>query len=310
MRRVSIAAVLLFAACRAEPGSGPPARLVVGLADTLVVNRSQPARIPVRILDGAGRALADTGVRFAWVSGDPIAVSSSGHVACTRRGDATVGATLAGIATQFILRCRPVQALRFGGPVQLVLGDSAQPIPVTAYGPDNRTVDLIAGSVRVGDSSLVALQGLRVRPRRWGASIVTVAVGDVQATTGLHVYAPAVTLAGLEREPRLVAVPLRLAPGEQRRWELPWGSWMLSMWPEEDALGGLQLRIEGAGCRPTEQISRRRYLCSVTGRASVVVYAPWSAGATQMLQGTLAIKPSGETRRTRRASLASVAPDP
>jgi hypothetical protein len=140
---------------------------------------------------------------------------------------------------------------------------------------------------------------------------LTVSIGGAHATTGLHVYAPADGLDDLEREPRLVAVALRLAPGESRRWRLPWGSWMLSMWPEDAAGGrGLQLRIEGASCAPTEQISRRRYLCSVTGRATVVVYAPWREAPGEVLTGTLALKPSGEVRRMRRTALSPAARSP
>lgn len=287
------ACILIAAACGGEPPHEPPARILAGPLDTVHVNMRRPGRLRVPVLGRAGRALPDTSVRFAWASGDAIGVSARGDVTCARQGDAMVRATVGTLTTHFPLRCRPVEFLRFPGPIQLVVGDTVRPIPVVAYGPDGRPTDIYGARVAVGDSSLVALDGLHVRPLRPGATTLTVAVGNRQATTGLHVYAPVPTLDGLKAERKLVAVPLRLAPGEMRRWPLPWGGWMLSMWPAQGDTGGLQLRIEGARCKPAPQISDRRYLCTVNGEASVIVYAPWRAGAAPELTGMLAVKPSG-----------------
>lgn len=297
-RIVSIVAALLLAgACQGRTTKGAPARLVAGESDTVLVNDRRSVLIPLRVTDAAGRVVPDTAARFTREAGAAIPVSPRGEVTCAQRGDATVRATLGTLTTRFLLRCRPVEALRFPGPIQLVLGDSAREIPVTAYGPDNRPVHLFAARLHVGDTTLVALDGTRLRPRAWGATVLSVTIGDRQASTGVHVYAPATTLESLHRERRLIAVPLRLAPGEVRRWSLPPGGWMLTMWPEEDEGRGPQLRIEGARCGRPLGISRRRFSCASSDPISVVVYAPWRAGADSIMTATLAIKPDGETPR-------------
>lgn len=287
-----------------------PARILAGQADTVVVNHRGPMRLPVRVLDAAGRVIAETGVRFAWASGDPVAISPHGEVKCARQADARVRARVGHVTATFLVRCRPVETLRFHGPIQLVVGDTAQRLPVAAYGADNRKVELLDATVWVGDTSIVELDGQRVRPRRWGASILSVSVGDRSATTGVHVYEPVTTLDGLAQDPRLIAVPLRLAPGEMRRWFLPRGSWMLSMWPEADSGLGPMLRVEGARCTPVPGLSRRRFSCSVTGTAAVIVYVPWRAGAAIARTDTLAIKPSGEMEGRTRRQVASRAQVP
>ena len=73
-----------LAACK-----GPPARLVAGIGDTVVVNNLRPVRVPMRVLDAAGHVLPDTGVRYLWTSGVPVSVSRRGVVTCTQAGDAT-----------------------------------------------------------------------------------------------------------------------------------------------------------------------------------------------------------------------------
>jgi hypothetical protein len=51
MRTATAAVALLLAsACKA-----PPARLVTGASDTVVVNNQRPVHLPVRVLDARGR---------------------------------------------------------------------------------------------------------------------------------------------------------------------------------------------------------------------------------------------------------------
>jgi len=79
--RLNLLAVVLFAvaACKV-----PPARLVAGSADTVVVNNVRPVRLPMQVLDASGHALPDTGVRYTWTSGLPVAVSTRGVATCSR----------------------------------------------------------------------------------------------------------------------------------------------------------------------------------------------------------------------------------
>jgi len=52
--------VVLFAVAGCK---GPPARLVAGPADTVIVNNVLPVQMPMHLVDAAGHVLPDTGVR-------------------------------------------------------------------------------------------------------------------------------------------------------------------------------------------------------------------------------------------------------
>lgn len=291
MRIVTTAAAFLLAsACQRPPAQGPPAYLAAGERGTVVVNSRRPARIPVRVLDAAGRVLPDTGVRFAWVAGVTIPVTAAGDVTCGQRADAFVRATLGRLATRLLVRCRPVTTVRLAAPVQFLVGDTARDLPVVAYGPDSRPVDLIAARVWIGDSSIAALSGPRLRPRVQGTTFLSVRIGDGEGRGSVHVYEPATTFDGLRGHHRLVAVPVRLGAGEVRRWPLPPGEWMLSLWPEDADGRGLRLAVQNAAC-VRSQLSRRRSVCLARADAALIVYAPWQAGAPPARTDTLAVRP-------------------
>src|SRR5258706_5572391 len=104
--RVAVVLLTVAAACK-----GPPARLVAGIADTVVVNNVHAVQMPMHVFDAAGHELPDTGVRFQWMSGATIPVSDKGVLKCTHAGDATVRASLGALVAQVIVRCRPVRDL-------------------------------------------------------------------------------------------------------------------------------------------------------------------------------------------------------
>src|SRR6266699_1807855 len=107
-------AVALFAAVAC--GTGPPARLVAGIADTVVVNGLRPAQLP-------------------------IAVSTKGAVTCTHAGDAAVRASLGTLATHILVRCRPVHEIRVvGGVLNLVVGYPPQALVFEAVDSAGRRV--------------------------------------------------------------------------------------------------------------------------------------------------------------------------
>jgi hypothetical protein len=64
---VWIASVVLTLAA-----NGTLARLVAGIADTVVVNNVHAVQMPMHVFDAAGDELPDTGIRFQWndVSGN------------------------------------------------------------------------------------------------------------------------------------------------------------------------------------------------------------------------------------------------
>ncbi|HEX9085830.1 MAG TPA: hypothetical protein VF836_13905, partial [Gemmatimonadaceae bacterium] len=215
MRTVTAAVALLVAsACK-----GPPARLVAGISDTVIVNNRAPVQLPVRVLDAAGHVLQATGMRYRWTSGVPVPVSATGVVVCTKPGDATVRASLGPLNTDVLLRCQPVRDVRALRMMNLVVGDSAQELPFEAVDVDGRPVTLLTGEVTVGDSTIVTVEGIRVRARAPGSTGLTMRVGDRQASASVHVYERVQTPEGVRLGQHL-AVAVRVAGGEMRRWRI------------------------------------------------------------------------------------------
>jgi hypothetical protein len=291
-------AFLVANACQKPRDEGPPARLVAGTSDTVLVNNLRPVPIPVRVLDAAGRVLPDTAVRFQWTGGAEVPLSVDGMVTCSRAGDATVRASIGNVATSALVRCRPVQILGVQGPVNIVLGDSARDLPVVALGPDGAPVDLLDLTVIVRDSSVAAMDGHRLRARASGSTMVEVRAGDQSGGASAKVYQPVTTLDGLRRDQEHVAVPLRLASGEVRRWRIPAGGYMFWMLPYEYEGRGLQIRLEGANCEPAEPQKPvsggfafpPRFTCLATSDASVIVAHPSRASSAPALAGVLLLR--------------------
>jgi len=301
--RIVTAAIVLLAACACDTQStrGPAVRLSAGASDTIIVNARRPTALPVRALDAAGRAVAGAPIRYEWVGGAPLPVTSIGAVTCTRSGDLAVRAALGRLTARLFVRCRPVEYVRIPGPVQFILGDSAlsrpRAIPVEAFAADGRTVALFAGSALVSDSGVAALHDLTLVPRSRGITIAGVQVGDRSAAIGVHVYQAVGTLASLDTilrvrpEQRLFAVPLHVESGEFHRQRLPAGEWMLAMLPEEDHdPNGIRLRVEGAACTPHLLNAPRRFGCRVGPGASVVVYRPFGSREASVATGYLLVR--------------------
>jgi hypothetical protein len=289
VRAVTATAVLLVAsACKGPPAEGPPARLVAGVSDTVVVNNERPVQLPIQVLDAAGHVLPDTGVRFSWASGVPVLVSVTGVATCTQPGDATVRASLGSLVTHLLVRCRPVRKVRGLRMMNLVLGDPPQELSFEAVGVDGRPVTLLTGQVTVGDSTIATLEGQRIRTRAPGVTWVTTRVGDREAHASVHVYERATTPEGI-RPGQHMAVPLRLAGGEMRRWRLPAARelYFLAMLPDRDVQQMPRLAVAGANCVPG--LDAHSFFCLALHDASVYVYHPQQAEPARELSGTLAV---------------------
>ena len=252
------------------------------------MNSERPVQLPIQVLDAAGRLLPDTGVRYLWTSGVPVSVSATGEATCTQPGDATVRASLGSLATQLLLRCRPVRDLRGVRMMNLVVGDPAQELPFEAVGVDGRRVTLLTGQVIVGDSAVARLEGLRIRARAPGTTWVTMRVGDREGFMSVHAYERVPTPEGI-RPGQHVAVPVRLTGGEMRRWRIPAAPelYFLAMLPDRDAQQMPALAIVGANCVPW--LDAHSYFCLAQHDASVIVYHPQQADPAQELSGTLAV---------------------
>jgi hypothetical protein len=253
MATIALAATV---AVRAVLDSRAPAQLVAGgdRGDGVVVNNEKPVQLGMRVLDRRGRVLPDSGVRYRWLSGAPIPVSPRGVAACTHTGDAVVRASLGTLATQVVLRCRPVHGLRTLWAVNLVLGDSGMKVPFQAVDARGNEVTQLRGELTVEDSTIatldVAAGGMRiVRPRAPGTTFLNVHIGDQVRGAMVRVYERANTVEGIGKG-QLRAVPVELAGGEVRQWQIPAGreAFNVTVLPGSDPARVPRLAIVGANC--------------------------------------------------------------
>src|SRR6266576_1024486 len=172
---------------------GPPARLVVGFGDTIVINQVRPVQLSVQVFDAAGHALPDTGARFEWTSGANLPMSGSGVVTCNHVGDAIFRASLGPLMKSVLVRCRPVHDVLGGGPVNLVMGDPPYDLWFEAVDAAGRRVRPLTAVLTVDDTMVVTREGWRIRARAPGTTGVDVWVGDRWAHWYVRVFEPAAT---------------------------------------------------------------------------------------------------------------------
>jgi len=282
--------------------NGPPVKLDAGpahSADGLVVNSLLPVQLEMNVLNQAGRRLSADSVRFAWMSGDPLTITSTGVLTCTRRGDARVRASLGTIFTDLNVRCRPVEELRAATWIDFVAGDSApRHLPFEAIGPDGRPVMELRGAVRLFDSEVAALEGASIRPKEQGATAVVVKIGEQQARMMVVVYAPVPSFDHLRDDQRYVARPVRLARGDTVHWALPNGSYWLKYLPRRAGEAPPTITVAGAiGCMPGDGIKAYRLpedvygaYCLVQRGGSASVMLAHGASGADWVEGTVAIE--------------------
>jgi hypothetical protein len=260
------------------------ARLEAGSEAGFVVNSVRPVRLPVRVLDAAGRIRRSTGVQFRWISGAPLGIAPSGVATCVQRGDAVVRASLGALAADLLVHCRPVREVYAPAMLDLVVGDSARDVPFDAVGVDGRPVTLLAGRFTIQDSSVATLEGPRIRARRSGTTWVRARFGERESFTSVHVY---------ERvaEPEQVgagqhlAVPLRLVAGEFRRWSLPAGHYFLAIVPTSIGRERPRLAVADADCRSLSG----HIECFARHSVTVFAFHPRHGESDPALGGTLLI---------------------
>lgn len=288
-------ALAMTVAVRSVLSARVPAQLIAGTGtgDGIVVNNVKPVQLSMRVLNARGKALPDSGVRYRWLSGAPIPVSPRGVTTCTRTGDAVVRASLGTLATQLVLRCRPVHALRTAWAMNLVLGDSGVPLPIQAVDAHGNEVSQLRGELRVEDSTVatldVAADDTRiVLPRAPGTTFLDIRIGDKSRGAAIRVYQRASTVQGI-RKGQLLAVPVALAGGEVRQWQLPGGRepYSLAVLPDGDGDRLPRLAIVGANC--VSGFGSEALLCVALHGATVFVYHSRDGDQARPERGMLAV---------------------
>lgn len=279
--------ILAMAACK-----GRPARLIVGFGDTVVVHNVRPVQLSVEVFDAAGHILPDTGALFQWKSGAPVPVSPTGVITCTRAGDATLRASLGPLVKTVFVRCRPVQDVLGGGPVNLVLGDPPYALLFEAVDSAGRPVRPFTAQVTVDDSAIVTREGWRIRARASGVTGVDLYIGDSWVHWYVQVYEPVLSFDGIRPGQRL-AIPVQLAAGDQRTWQLPPSpkrNYEVQVLPESGSSGLPRLEILGANClgRPNPP----SYACLAPYGAALIAYHPRAVDRAREWRGTVAVSRS------------------
>jgi hypothetical protein len=247
----------------------------------------------MKVLDARGHVLPDTGGRFRWMSGSPIPVTPHGVVTCTRPGDAIVHASLGTLATQLMLRCRPVRRVRADWMLNLVVGAPAAELPFIALDAEGKPVSLLRGEISIEDTSVASVSlvadGTRlVRARAPGITVLDIRIGDRTAGTGVHVFAPARSPEGI-RKGEHRAIPVTLAGGEMTRWSLPAAreTYYLTILPDGDEEHVPRMAIMNANCM--RGMDAHSFYCVALHGASVFVYHPREGDQTRPVHGTLAV---------------------
>ena len=275
--------VIVFAAALAWQ-SRVPTSMDAGSDDGFVVNSVQAVRLPVRVLDRAGRSREPTGVRFRWVSGAPLGIAPSGVTTCEKSGDAVVRASLGALSTDLLIHCRPVRDVYAPAMLDLVVGDSAREVPFEAVGVDGRAVMLLAGRFMVQDSSIATLEGSRIRARSAGITHLQARFGERASFTSVHVYERVMTPERV-RPGQHVAVSIGLGPSEIRRWSLPAGNYFLAILPDSVGRQRPRLAVADADCRSAVG----HIECFARHPVTVFAFHPREVESSQTLSGTLVV---------------------
>ncbi len=268
--------------------NGPPARLVAGNANAVVVNNQRPMQLPLRVLDAAGRSLDSSRVVYKWLSGATASVSENGVVTCSERGDAMVRASLKGLTTNVRVHCRPVRGVRAPWMLELVVGDAPADIPFEAVDMDGERETMLTGRLSVSDSSVATLTDQRLVARRGGSTSLKILIGDKREDMSVHVFAPARSPERMTSGQHL-AIPVRLASGETRRWQIAPAHelYYIAIRPDRDGGTPPHLAIIGAQC--SRGPDAHSFFCVAVNNTSVVVYNSARTDDAQVQSGRLLV---------------------
>lgn len=287
MSRTAISIFVCILAVTVGCTSGRPVRLVAGRSDTVVVNTSSRVRIPVTGVDAKGHVHDVRGLKFEWLSGDRIGLSSDGDVTCSKAGDAVLQAWHSHLSTRFVLQCRPVKGYRPAAGIELVIGAGPQRLPLYAIGLDGKPVTQLVGSATIEDDQVADLEGAMVYPREPGETDVIVEIGDCSVGIPVWVYGRAADAAVIKPN-QAFFTHLRLTGGESDRWRVAPATYQLALLPDSGAESGLTLAGTSLNCVPHMGEGDRTW-CVALKAAEVVVGNARSPGPGSEASGTLYI---------------------
>src|SRR3990172_3115331 len=96
-------------------------RLVVGIADTVIVNGRGSVPLAARLVDTNGVERKARGVHYRLVAGGAVKMGDDGRVTCVGAGDAELEARSGELATRVTVLCRPIQGFRMHPELRLTI---------------------------------------------------------------------------------------------------------------------------------------------------------------------------------------------
>src|SRR5512146_2085306 len=228
--------------------------------DTVVINQTRSTRLSATLLDQYGRSLrSDSAVRYRWIAGDSIRLSPSGELRCSDDRDAVVRATFQHLSRQFVLRRRPVVSIEAPTWLALVVGDSTRDLSFVAQGPNGRVVTELRGAVIIPDKSMVAAEGTTIRPKRSGATVAIVQVGNAEARIPIVIYQPVNSFLDVSHQGGLMAMPVSLARGDTIEVPLPRAAFWVTYFSKDRSAPPPTIELRGDGsCAQGDGVRQRR----------------------------------------------------
>lgn len=278
-----------------------PARLSVATGDTIVLNSRSLVQMPVRVHDAAGRTLTSRPLRYQRLSGGDIQLSENGQARCVRSEDAEVLVSLGSLSSRIVLLCRPIRALRYAAPVELVLGGPPGELTIEAVGLDGSRVTEIAGAASVRDTLIVGIRDGRLHPRTRGRTSVDLDLGDCSTSVEVRVIERRDGPAELQPHQEFFS-RLTLVSGEIRSWRVGRGRYELTFEPDSTSGERLTFGAVGMDCAAFPDAAQH-YSCVARPGALVVVRHPGQTRRRSKLSGRLFLRrledPAAETAPTR-----------
>ena len=258
--------------------------------DTVVINQTRSTRLSATLLDQYGRSLrSDSAVRYRWIAGDSIRLSPSGELRCSDDRDAVVRATFQHLSRQFVLRCRPVVSIEAPTWLDLVVGDSTRDLSFVAQGPNGRVVTELRGAVIIPDKSMVAAEGTTIRPKRSGATVAIVQVGNAEARIPIVIYQPVNSFLDVSHQGGLMAMPVSLARGDTIEVPLPRAAFWVTYFSKDRSAPPPTIELRGDGsCAQGDGVRQRRIEAGeyakygLTGDGARMMIAHGAGGAARV----------------------------
>jgi hypothetical protein len=303
LRLLSVMGALLFVAASviAAPQFvvGPPARIAADRgfdASDIVINNIEFVQMPLRVLDAYGHVVTKAAIRYEQVSGDRIALSSGGAVSCYERGDAVVRASVDDVTSLVTVRCRPVSRIQTTASHAFLPGDPPHLLRVDALGADGKVVKDLRGSVRIGDTSVVALHGDLLTPRGVGSSRLIIAVGDAYVNVAVNVHEIVDRFDHLSPTQRNVAMRLQIARGDTLRFPVPTGTHWVKWMARDGGAAHPTIAAEGSGyCHADSEAFTRWLPAGIYGAyceasAGTRIRVAWNGAGDSVLTGALLLE--------------------